>query len=74
MLLILVSFGVSGFYIFKKNQGAKVSTYYAGVASLLSGLITSQLATHYLFIKASDQIRFERRMKATLKYEDSKRK
>ena len=73
-LLTLVGLGVAGSYAYKKHRGVHVSPYYAGVASLFSGLITSQLGTHYLFIRGSDQIRFDRRMKAALKYEESKRK
>jgi hypothetical protein len=66
--------GVGGGFAYKKHRRVQVSSYYAGVASLLSGLITSQLGTHYLFIRGSDQIRFERRIKAAMKYEESKRK
>lgn len=51
----------------------KVSKYYTGIISLLSGLMTSQIGTHYFFIRGSDQIRFERRMQAALKTEESKR-
>lgn len=71
---MVVGAGVYGFWYFKKLQGAKVSAYYSGVTSLLSCLITSQLATHYLFIRGSDQVRFERRMQAALKTEESKRR
>ncbi len=51
-----------------------IQFYTAGVVTCLAGLISSQLATHYLYLKVSDQVTFERRWQAAEKTEEKRRK
>ena len=46
-----------------------ISSYTIGVVSSLIGLTSSQIVTHYIFIRISDQIKFQKRLEAHERFE-----